>query len=260
MIGDTLWIFGHIPEEMSEEVLERSKLMKEIYNIDVVLSSITLYRFHSGGKMSNETHGFGSIGMFTTLRKLGIPRLVCTSSGHLCNENDTIYYEDGEESRILGTCIWPKFLQKPDLYLNPMSVVCLNEKVHSLVEKELREDIKIFDGELIELINRKVYKFGATSGHTVGYIEDRFEMSNNRGVIVARGKNDECFADEGDSGSIVLTKIGKDTVALGIVVGSIDMRTEDEPTGSVLVVSLKDALHQFAEHYDCEIENPFLLL
>jgi hypothetical protein len=194
-----------------------------------------------------------SIGMFATLRGLGIPKLVCTGSEYICKENDILYYDGG----ILGTCLWPNTMCISS-DLEPICVLSLDEKVHCIVEHEGREEISIFDGDLRDLVNRKVYKSGVTTGKTFGYIERDYQMLCSRSVIVASETDDKPFSAPGDTGSIVLTKMGKDTVALGIVIGSVVMIRNLSAT-STLVVSLKDALSQFTTHYECEIENPFLL-
>lgn len=117
----------------------------------------------------------------------------------------------------------------------------------------------IFDIDKIEdsrslFLKNTVYKFGATSGLTVGKVEAisvrsyRIKMPNKKNylfgdlMVVRSTVNGVSFSLPGDSGAIVYTQDG---VAIGTIVGASSEFS--------LVCPLKRALESLSE-YDCRLE------
>lgn len=205
-----------------------------------------------GNKLFVSKTSHGTLGIFGNLKSPSSTRSTAISGGHVISENSKAFIDIGDVRKELGTCIWPKN-QNDSFSVNipDISVIVLSDDILRHLEIQ-SERIEVFDKCLNNLSCRKVYKIGATTGKTEGVIcdvdsLDVFGVSD--AVLVTHCDPTKSFSDEGDSGSVVLTKFGRDVVALGVIFGGniLTQKSPNVPKKASFVVSLKKALVNFEE-------------
>ena len=201
------------------------------------------------GKITGET---GTLGMFGKLRNNEASRpieeiIVAISSGHVLETG-----ADAFVPRIgkVGKCMWPVHAANN---MFDVSVIKIDPHlINSLQRFILDEKVTLMQISHEDLENRRVFKFGATTGRTDGFVTtvDDFELFGKK-VLVIRPKRSTCsenkFSDEGDSGAIVLTRKDEQLHAVGVIYGDcFDVREFKSLHGNEsIAVFLLDALHRF---------------
>lgn len=183
------------------------------------------------------------------------PKPCCISSPHVISSGQIAYVSDA--TIALGNCIWPPPAKDYRVNVEDMSVICL-ESLNIEIGRKIKESVTLFDGNRNSLARRKVYKFGAATSRTTGFIRyPEFEMIMGHpiNVFVIEPDNDSSrFSKEGDSGAIVLTKFGEKVVALSMIFGG-DVNFEGLAKNSSVAVDLNKAVNRFKEKYkDVTIE------
>ena len=115
----------------------------------------------------------------------------------------------------------------------------------------VKTHVTLFKGDRRDLKRRKVYKFGATTSKTIGFIHDsEFVLTIGDPVSVfliePEDPDDDSsrFSQPGDSGAIVLTKFGQDVIALSMIFGG-DVDLEGVARNNSIAVDLNQALQRF---------------
>lgn len=177
------------------------------------------FEIECGGSIQNsKTSRTGTIGIFGMVKNANEDTCyyVALTSPHVISEGESASVSNGSE---IGRCIWP-----PDVFIHNVSVIKINEdRINSL--QKTRFDKKIIIQEISNQIlqNRKVFKYGAGTQKTVGWIEkiDNFELygRNVMAILPKRSNASNSFSDKGDSGAIVVTKIKREYYAIGMIFG-----------------------------------------
>lgn len=172
-----------------------------------------------GGTIQNSRNSRkGTIGIFGMVKQANGESCfhVAITSPHVVSEGESAGLSNGSE---IGRCIWP-----PDELIHNVSVIRINEDLINSLQKT-RFDKKIIIQEISNqiLLNKKVFKYGAGTQKTVGWIAkiDNFELygRNVMAILPNRSNLSNLFSDKGDSGAIVLTKIKGEYYAVGMIFG-----------------------------------------
>ena len=205
-----------------------------------------------GGSIGNIKGETGTLGMFGKLRSKEAGRIkgefvVAISSGHVLKAGaDALVPSRGN----IGKCIWP-FPSSNNMF--DVSVIKIDTSLmNSLQTFIFDENVTLTQMSQKDLTNRRVFKFGATTGRTDGFVTtvDDFELFGEK-VLAIRPKRSTCsenkFSDEGDSGAIVLTRKDEQLHAVGVIYGDcFDVREFKNLHGNEsIAVFLLDALHRF---------------
>ena len=173
----------------------------------------------------------------------------CISSPHVISSGQTAYILNGTVA--LGNCIWPtRVVPTNSINVEDISVIRL-ESTDIQIRRMVKTDVTLFKGDRRDLKRRKVYKFGATTSKTIGFIQDsEFVLTIGDPVSVfliePEDPDDDSsrFSQPGDSGAIVLTKFGQDVVALSMIFGG-DVDLEGVARNNSIAVDLNPALQRF---------------
>ncbi|XP_061180733.1 uncharacterized protein LOC133189364 [Saccostrea echinata] len=251
VIGDTLQKKNEKPWPASFEERIRNE------NMEIKFGEIRPQGLCVGSKLfrQEDMRIFGSIGMFGTYKHEKDTQ-VCVSSAHILRKEDTGYIEHEGKIRELGNCIWP--MSSVVSVLDEMSVIALDDSLQFSAEKHLHESVKLFEGSPSELLNRKVFKFGASSAMTKGFVDQVIVTSLGPETaygITPHPKN-SVFSTEGDSGSVVCTKMNRTIYAIGLVIGKFephDEQTSENIDTLIMVSNLQMAVLRFKKEMGGEI-------
>ena len=192
---------------------------------------------------------YGTVGMFGAIKQQNKqPICCCISSPHVISSGQSAYISNATIE--LGKCIWPPVVGAHCINVEDISVICsesLNINIKTIVGKQ----IALFHGDRSKLKKRKVYKYGAASFKTIGFIQDsEFVLTIGDPVRVFiiepedPDDNSSRFSKPGDSGAIVLTKFGQNVVALSMIFGG-DVDLEGLAKNSSIAVDLNEAIKRF---------------
>ena len=206
------------------------------------------------GKITGET---GTIGIFGKLRnneasRPDVESIVAISSGHVIDaDSDAFVPSRGN----VGTCIWP-FPSSNNMF--DVSVIKINTSfINSLRRFILNENVTLTQISEQDLTNRRVFKFGATTGRTDGFVNtfEECELYGERVLVIKPHRSKSAaFSDEGDSGAIVLTRKDDKLHAVGVIYGDFDSRDFKSVHGKESsAVFLINALNRFMEATEQEI-------
>nr|XP_022291106.1 uncharacterized protein LOC111102587 isoform X2 [Crassostrea virginica]XP_022291107.1 uncharacterized protein LOC111102587 isoform X2 [Crassostrea virginica]XP_022291108.1 uncharacterized protein LOC111102587 isoform X2 [Crassostrea virginica] len=232
-------------------------IRKRFPKLKIILIQKPLFNPHHEVKSGDKLHpckhastNYGTIGMFGVLtqpdRK---PRRCCISSPHVISSGQSAYILNATVK--LGKCIWPPVVGANRINVEDLAVICSEFFNINILERKVGRQITLFHGDRSKLKRRKVFKFGATTLETIGFIGDpEFVLTIgdpvNVFLIEPEDPDDDRsrFSEPGDSGAIVLTKFGKDVVALSMIFGG-DVDLEGVARNNSIAVDLKQALHRF---------------
>lgn len=198
-----------------------------------------------GGTIQNSRNSRkGTIGIFGMVKQANGESCfhVALTSPHVVSKGESAGLSNGSE---IGRCIWP-----PDEFIHNVSVIRINEDLINSLQKT-RFDKKIIIQEISNqiLLNKKVFKYGAGTQKTVGWIAkiDNFELygRNVMAILPNRSNLSNLFSDKGDSGAIVLTKIKGEYYAVGMIFGggTVSYLAEcSSVQGESIAIFLKPAL------------------
>ncbi|XP_062600317.1 uncharacterized protein LOC134261952 [Saccostrea cucullata] len=185
-----------------------------------------------GGEIINEEKKIqGSLGMFGEISSQqnhveSFSNVVAITSGHLFKEGDLAKVQHLEQR--IGRCIWPN----ENMYemgrsvdnVHDVSVISIHNSVLGLSLKTiegLNEKVLVYGQPLSTLTDRMVFKYGATTSKTEGFVQkvSDFELFDGEVMVILPHVAFERFSNKGDSGSIVLTRVGDSLYAVGIIYG-----------------------------------------
>ena len=210
-----------------------------------------------GGSIGNIKGETGTLGMFGKLRSKEAGRIkeefvVAISSGHVLEADaDALVPSKGN----IGKCIWP-FPSSNNMF--DVSVIKIDTSlINSLQKFILDENVTLAQISETDLTNRRVFKFGATTGRTDGFVNtfEECELYGEKVLVIKpqRSKN-AAFSDKGDSGAIVLTRKDERLHAVGVIYGDFDSREFKSVHGKESsAVFLINALNRFMEATEQEI-------
>ncbi|XP_062618528.1 uncharacterized protein LOC134280121 [Saccostrea cucullata] len=215
----------------------------------------TSYSKITSGEEIISPKGSGTLGMFGQLN--GFP--VAVTGGHVIEEGQLAQFHIHGECVNFGACIWP-LVAECQTHIPDIAVIEIDKNIMNKISYRIGNNVTIHTRKLLELKNRKVFKYGATTNLTHGYVEDIDSMSlfeSTDVALVAHEDDDKNFAKEGDSGAIVLTKFNDQHFAIGVVYGGgLNPRNSPKtvsPKTSV-IVSLNHAIQRFKEGYEnCQV-------
>lgn len=244
--------------QISEDSMILNNIKREFPKTKVIYVR-KLYSLHNGitsgeklHPLRNKPDRYGTVGMIGSFRpKTGeTSTLCCISSPHVISAEQTAFFRDAKV--LLGTCIWPPAVPNHQVNVEDISVISL-EKHHQICKRQ-PEDVKLFeDSDRHRLDKRKVFKFGATTGKTLGFVcktDFILELGQpiNVFLIEPYDKNDEesTFSEPGDSGAVVLTKFGQRVEAFSMVFAG-EVNIPEIAKNNTIAVELKHAVDRF-EH------------
>lgn len=236
---------------------EIKKSIKETFKGAVhyrsIRDSLSPHRaLNCGGTFRNSRNGHGgTLGIFGELMReeQGASKqtkiAVALSSGHVISADTPAFVSTIGE---IGECIWPLDSSNN---IHDVSVIKIDQtRIDDLI-LILNQQILVGEISKEDLKDRYVFKFGATTGKTTGYIGviDDFQMFGEEVMtILSRSECSSKFSDKGDSGAIVLTKVGGRLYGIGVVYGGglklPDCKNIREET---IAVFLKRALDRFTD-------------
>lgn len=266
MENDTLVLCFKSPSNQISEDIIPCNIKKEFPKTKILYIN-KLYSLHyeitSGEKLhpfKNNPGSYGTVGMIGTLRpKTGeTSTMCCISSPHVISADESAYFEDA--TILLGTCIWPP--RVPNHHINVLDISVISLEKHIRICKRHPGDVKLFEEEdRHKLDKRKVFKFGATTGKTLGFVcktDFVLELGNppiNVFLIEPYDKSDEesTFSEPGDSGAVVLTKFGQRVEAFSMIFAG-DVNTPDVAKNNTIAVELKYAVDKFENSHGKTLE------
>ena len=186
---------------------------------------------------------FGAI-----FRKDEPSRNCCISSPHVISCEQTAYILNA--TLQLGRCIWPPSAANNCINVEDISIICLDQ--HDIqIERKVSVDVRLFDQDRGHLKDRKVYKFGASTLKTTGYLRNsEFILTIGNSVkvflIEPEDDNDDSspFSKPGDSGAIVFTKFGQNVVVLSMIFGG-EVTLPGIARNNSIGVDLNEAIRRF---------------
>lgn len=226
----------------------------KFHSLDKVLTSHCAIR--CGGEILNERIGVrGSLGMFGELCQGS--DVVAITSGHLYRDGDIAKFQHPDTLKTIGRCIWPN----GEVYENDRSIDNVHDISVITIERSalaslirtidiLNEQVFVYDEPLSTLADRKVFKYGATTSETKGYVKkvSDFEMFGGHVMVILPSSAFDQFSDKGDSGSIVLTRVEDRLYAVGVVYGGeLELLNAEclSAKKETIAASLKIALDRF---------------
>lgn len=237
-----------IPNNIKKE-FPKTKIidMNKLYSLQ--------HKITSGEKLHplrNKPDRYGTVGMIGSFRpKTGeTSTMCCISSPHVISADETAFFKDA--TVLLGTCIWPPAVPNHKVNVEDISVISLEK--HLQICKRQPGDVKLFeDSDRHRLDKRKVFKFGATTGETLGFVcktDFILELGQPTNVFLIEpyDKSDEksTFSKRGDSGAVVLTKFGQRVEAFSMIFGG-EVNIPEIAKNNTIAVELKHAVDKF-EH------------
>ncbi|XP_061177567.1 uncharacterized protein LOC133186331 [Saccostrea echinata] len=231
------------------------QLLKEALNPQCVIKC--------GGEIVNEEKKIqGSLGMFGEISSTQnlddtLSNVVAITSGHLFKEGDIAKVQHLQVLKTIGRCIWPN----ENVYemgrsvdnVHDVSIISVHKSVLGLLLKTiegLNESIHVYEQPLSTLTDRMVFKYGATTSKTEGFVQkvSDFELFGGEVMVILPHIAFEQFSDKGDSGSIILTRVGDNLYAVGIIYGGELMLLNAECFSAkkeTIAASLRVALDRF---------------
>ncbi|XP_062618529.1 uncharacterized protein LOC134280122 [Saccostrea cucullata] len=203
-----------------------------------------------GGEIISPKGG-GTLGMFGHLD--GSP--VAVTGGHVIEKGQLAQVHIDDILAKLGTCIWPIVTQS-QTNIPDIAVIELDGNMVDRISYRIGNDVAICTRKLLELKNRGVFKYVAATQFTRGFIQDIDSMSlfdSTDVALVAHKDDDKNFAEEGDSGAIVLTRIKDQHFAIGVVYGGkLESRDSSQRVSpkTTVIVSLNHAIQRFKKGYE----------
>lgn len=243
--------------QISEDSMILNNIKQEFPMTKVIYVS-KLYSLHygiiSGEKLHpfrNKPGSYGTVGMIGSFRpKTGeTSTMCCISSPHVISADDTAFFRDA--TVLLGTCIWPPAVPNHEVNVQDISVISLEERIQ--IFRRQPGDVKLFEeADRHKLDKRKVFKFGATTGKTLGFVcktDFVLELGKtpiNVFLIEPYDKSDEesTFSEPGDSGAVVLTKFGQRVEAFSMIFAG-DVNIPEVAKNNTIAVELKHAVDKF---------------
>ena len=235
-------------------------------NLKIVTTNEPLFKLHhqveSGDKLHphrQNAESYGTVGMFGSIYQRSeitnnedneTSMRCCISSPHVISSEHTAYFLHGNVE--LGKCIWPPAVEDSCINVEDISVIHL--KFPNIeINRKVKETITLFNGDRRNLLRRKVYKFGASTSRTTGFIRDsQLELTIGEPVdvflIEPENADDDSsrFSKEGDSGAIVLTNFGEKVVAVCMIFGG-DVNIEGIARNSTIAVDLNRAVARYTD-------------
>lgn len=245
--------------QISEDSMILNNIKREFPQTKVIYVR-KLYSLHNGitsgeklHPLRNKPDRYGTVGMIGSFRpKTGeTSTLCCISSPHVISADETAFFKDAEV--LLGTCIWPPAVPNHEVNVQDISVISLEKRIHICSRQP--GEVKLFeDSDRHRLDKRKVFKFGATTDETMGFVcktdfvLELGETPINVFLIEPYEKSNEesTFSKPGDSGAVVLTKFGKHVEAFSMIFAG-DVNIPDVAKNNTIAVELKHAVDKF-EH------------
>ena len=257
--NDTLILFFQLSPS-SEEITENSipmELKKRYVKVKIVQFTGPLYRFHhnvTGGEklhpFRHNANTYGTVGMFGSICQHDRSfKSCCISSPHVISSGQTAYILNGTVA--LGNCIWPPpVVPSSPINVEDISVICL-ESIDIKISRVVERQVTLFHEDRQVLRKRKVYKYGAATSKTIGFIKDSefvLTIGNPVSVVLIEPEDPDDdgsrFSQPGDSGAIVLTKFGQNVVALSMIFGG-DIDLEGVARNGSIAVDLNEAIQRF---------------
>jgi hypothetical protein len=260
-----------------KEMVSIRKSIKENFVGSVIFHTVNESSFlphcnvRCGGYLANcdqDMYKKGTVGIFGEIRS-PLPKdlsegsnVIVLSSGHVICNGQIAHISDEHDLKRIGRCIWPN-KEEFSSNFHDISVVQLDESVLTKLKRSIWKTKVIVD-ELpkADLTDRKVFKYGATTGRTEGYIQkiNDFKMfGGDAMIIVPKTSDDEDnkFSEKGDSGAVVLTRIRSQHYAIGMVFGGQFDVLEAEcrsAKNESIAIGLKKAVNRFSSHRKVTIE------
>ncbi|XP_048748673.2 uncharacterized protein LOC125660908 isoform X3 [Ostrea edulis] len=273
LCGDTLYILENENLVVKNEkfMLPIRKSIQENFQGKVIFHALanTSFKPHCTVKCGEflenaDRDRKGTIGIFGELKdptrgnSLESSEVVILSSGHLFHEGEIAKYSFSESLKRIGHCIWPTGNENPILNLHDISIIQLDFCMLGRLQKSiLKEKVIVDELSKASLNYKKVFKFGAETKETFGFIEkiDDFEMFGGDVMIIVPKSTDASnahgkFSDRGDSGAIVLTREKDKLYAIGMVYGDqIDFLQAECASNSneSIAIGLRKAVDRFTK-------------
>lgn len=201
-----------------------------------------------GDYLQNNTTGRkGTVGIFGEVKTAienDIKQTVALSSGHVINSGDIACSCAGGR---FGECIWPE----SSANIHDVAVVRIDSSLSgSLNRTFFNEQIMIEEIPKEDLLHRQVFKYGATTQRTNGWIEqvDHFNLFGSDVMRISPDKSESLFSKNGDSGAIVLTILNGKHHGIGVIYGGQVNDREAKhniPEDETIATFLKKAVERF---------------
>lgn len=256
VIGKELYVFENILLKTDAKCEKREQIKKSIK--ESFRGLVHFRSFHDvfkqhcaircGGYLQNNRNGFrGTIGMFGRLENIvehDSMQTVAISSPHVISAGTVASLPGGER---FGECIWPDNIEN----IHDVSVIKIDRSCLNILQTSiLNERIQIEEISRDYLNERKVFKYGAATKRTEGFIEkiDDFEIYGSDVLVIVPKDSESKFSAKGDSGAIVLTRRQGQTYGIGMIYGAEFNITNSENKSiqnEIIAIFLKNALDRF---------------
>lgn len=211
-----------------------------------------------GSIVNDDTKRMGTIGIFGVLQNSlqnHAKKTVAISSPNLFREGDIASVENEER---IGVCIWPAQQDQRLQNIHDVSIIEIDpEKIDSIKLTYFDENILIKKDSEAKLDNRVVFKYGAKTQTTYGWIRriNDFQLFERDVWVIKPKPPGSSFSDEGDSGAIVLTRFEGKLYGVGMIYGShLDVRDEENSENETVATILMNALDRFKQERNMIIQ------
>lgn len=236
----------------------------KIIHLDHPLFTCHHNKINAGDKLHpvrNAAMNYGTIGMFCDVydRVKESRERCCISSAHVISSDQTAYVINGHTE--LGLCVWPPRPRDNCVNVQDVSVVRIRRNCDFQIDTKI--SVALFDKDISVLNKRKVFKFGASTKRTTGYVSNTnfvLVMGSEIKVFLIEPEDDESrFSVPGDSGAVVLTKFGEDIEAFSLIFGGVN-DIPGLPGNNAIAVDLTKAINNFEDSQNKIIELESLRL
>ena len=186
--------------------------------------------------------------------------LAAITHGLVVQKEMPVFYKPANSQDLvnLGNCIWPEPHQDRDrVSMNDVAVVKITNQ--SRIE-ELREvyqsgrQLRVYSGDRESLQDVKVFKIGASSGLTHGYVRIpkltvKLDDQVFDGIIIQAEESDDEYCTGGDSGAASMSVDPSDDKmldAISLVFSNWNL-DEDDIRNAVLTTSISEGVKKFEE-------------
>lgn len=266
LLDNKLFVFVDDPVMMkTDKKTQLEKYIEDSFNGTVNITPLgTFLKPHCaikcGGYITNnKSNKRGTIGIFgkmPDLVKNDKERTVALLSPNLFSDGDIASLPNGED---VGVCIWPVKLEPHRENLIDVAIVEIDSKRIDTIQRAVfNEHILVENISYRDLDNRLVFKYGAKTQTTYGWIKkiSNFELFERDILTIIPKSPATLFSEEGDSGAIVVTIIDGLHHGVGMVYGShLDLRKTTNKSTKIPTVAifLKNALERFTRRREMSI-------
>ncbi|KAK3101235.1 hypothetical protein FSP39_002009 [Pinctada imbricata] len=180
--------------------------------------------------------------------------LVALTGAHVIEEKEDVYFKNSEDKLSkLGSCIFsPRSHDAYIVNIKDIGVIEISEHIMDQLKTDrLGLNTNVFEGKNESMFRKRVFKYGGTTDKTEGFVvKTNYQLEIGDQVVplmLVEKENQNDFAKQGDSGSVVICKRGPSNCDAVAVVFGGQLTLPDVPPHWGVVVRLDKALKEYSD-------------